>query len=968
MLSTSRRSRASGRWSGVSAVAALSLALVLGAGGSGPAAGASPDRPPAATAGPGSVAGDCSGAVTPTGTRVAAGARPVVGRVLVLHVPGRLLRAGTHRHPRHVVVRWALLHRPLGSHARLRQLGRWGAHGRALLRPDLPGHYVVEVTARRGSTVHRRVRTVSATDPDLLVPLDTIAHTGTPSVTGVQAGAMFCPVPGGQPLQVVVLRRDTLELLSNTGYGASAGDYTTLGTDLKALTKDDLVIVTHPGGQPPLPSDSLATLDTSLREIGGTVPAQWVFGDAGCSSIATNQCQMTSATWQRSTLSGGSFSVIGIPGLAAGQAWRETAAQTHDTDGRISGYLTLGTLTTGGTGDYTVVNGPDPYAPVTTCDTSACSVTVGGQTFPATAGVDGFHVVVLDRTTLAPLVNRTVTTTAQLDSAITTSASPAVAHIVVPPPVPVYDQQLVVIQSVGTGQLTGAPSLSLFQHLDQLGGTPEYLDASLDGTHRYALVGAATDLPWRSSSPMESSTAMSDRSAGTTGQPTGQLSGVVQRDRDGLYSPSAGDAVGPTNVDLYRILFQASTPWPYADDTGGLRYVADSLGLCRSSDDGCPYADVRSAYTNTAEDFGSLIPALKALQCTQGPDVCTDFPGLQAQLENEFHWLGNVTKLHDDLLAPYGDDASKYFNVQAVTEQVMKSVPLPPTQITTMSWLKIFSALMTIAQNIAKPLPAAASVFGIAGAGATAATYLMQQPTGAPASTVTAQAQQLSADLANQQEAYAQWVNQTRQSLVSDAGRLTSVGSSIDTDPSWKWTDATTDALITALDGSTRAAAYSALIPAAWGGYDLKPGPNQPHADDVTHYHCAQVVSGVGGDHVVDPTPFAGALPANQFNSLYAITTSGTEDREVWTFAKVSGFEDGDTPSATVPTTDLTDDIYGEDSTDGGVGAYQYEAAWWRSTFDPPSHTTCTATPIPAGLTRPYSTAWAPPDIAPPLP
>ena len=47
---------------------------------------------------------------------------------------------------------------------------------------------------------------------------------------------------------------------------------------------------------------------------------------------------------------------------------------------------------------------------------------------------------------------------------------------------------------------------------------------------------------------------------GTDGQPTGQIDGVVQRDRDGLYTPSAGDTVGTTNVDLYPIIYQPARP------------------------------------------------------------------------------------------------------------------------------------------------------------------------------------------------------------------------------------------------------------------------------------------------------------------------------------------------------------------------------------------------------------------------
>jgi len=53
------------------------------------------------------------------------------------------------------------------------------------------------------------------------------------------------------------------------------------------------------------------------------------------------------ASWQQGDFDGGSFSVIGVGGLAVGQAWRETAAQTGNQGGNIVGYFTQGISTTG---------------------------------------------------------------------------------------------------------------------------------------------------------------------------------------------------------------------------------------------------------------------------------------------------------------------------------------------------------------------------------------------------------------------------------------------------------------------------------------------------------------------------------------------------------------------------------------------------------------------------------------------
>jgi hypothetical protein len=70
-----------------------------------------------------------------------------------------------------------------------------------------------------------------------------------------------------------------------------------------------------------------------------------------------------------------------------------------------------------------------------------------------------------------------------------------------------------------------------------------------------------------------------------------------------------------------------------------------------------------------------------------------------------------------------------------------------------------------------------------------------------------------------------------------------------------------------------------------------------------------------------------------------------------------------------MPTSDLTGDIYGSNATNASVGAYQYQASWWRSTYNLPSRVACVHLSLPdSSLSRPYSTASNPPAITPPLP
>lgn len=889
--------------------------------------------------------------------------KATVGHAVVLDASRSLIVPGVGRARG---VRWVLLRRPVLSHARLGK----PKGTRIALRPDVPGHYMVGLRVGCGSRSGYDVATVAATYDEPLVPLDTIhyaqAPPPAPGLWGVKVGESFY-ASNGDAVQVLVLDRATLGLIANTGYQGTAQSFDAMEGYFKTLPSSDLVIVTHTGTESaaPLPSDSLSDLDNALHAIGGNLGARWQLMSP-CWSGATQGCSQ-STKWQESGLSGGSFSVVGVPGMTRGQAWRETAAQAGTQDGSLTGYLTLGTVTTGGSGLYTVVNGPHPYVPADTCTPDGCAVKVGEQTYPAAPGVSGIHVVVLNGTTLQLIANRTVTTTADLDSAV--SAVPSggvgsVSHFILYGNGPFMDQRLVILESVGDGRLTGAPSNDLIEKIDQLGGTPEFLLASITGAHRYALVGAATDLPWHATS-IESSTAMTDRPPGTPGQPTGQVSGVVGRGRDGVYTPAAGDAVGPTNVALYSILYQPPVAWPMAGDPG-LKYIADNIGMSG-------HPDVRSAYPDTNINFASKNALLGGLACTGGPDVCgPNYAALKNELQKEFDWVMSVRGLADNLRAPYVETAtgSDYFDVGAVTDDIKKSVPaVDDNSDVLMQFLGIFQGVMTVGQNVSSGLknPEAAAAFGVAGAAAVIATKLIGQPDGEPADSVSTTAAQLSKKMYDQQTAYLQWVNhQFADTVVADYGKLSAVGTPAGGgDPSWDVTGETANRLIDALRGGTRASAYSALMPVAWGGFNLKPGANQTSSNDVTSLICDEPYNYPNHHY-----PFAAALPQNQFHA--ATGYSGNPPQaidEVWTFAKIDHpWSKGQAAYADMPTDSLTDNIYGPQSTSAATGAFQYGPSWWRSTYNPPGHATCGKGTSDMDVNQVWSQNYPPPDIRPPLP
>jgi hypothetical protein len=869
--------------------------------------------------------------------------------------------------------RWVLLRRPLGSHASLGV-----SQGiQITLRPDVPGDYQVALFVGHGARTGMDLLTVSATDPEPLVPLNTIKYQD--GKAGVQVGNNFYPdseKPSPAPVQVLVLDRSNLGLRLNLPYDGSAGAFLQLSHLLQGLPSTDLVIITHPGHTGELPSNSLPSLDDALHKIGGSLPAKWTLSRGDCWSGATNNCTWVhkdhrgryhheTASWQRGDFDDGSFSVIGVPGLAVGQAWRETAVQVGSQNGRIDGYLTPGTAITGGTRYYTVVNGgADQYVPVNTCAPpnfpGGCVVRIGDKSYPPVAGASGLQVVEVDRTTLTPIVNRTVNTAAGLLSALTSpGGQQRVGHVVGS----MSDQRLVIIRSVGDGYVSGISGAQapLLQYIDELGGTPDLLLGTMTGHYKYALVGAATNLPWRNPSALESSSQI-PVIPNSQQRETGQISGVLERDRDGLYAPLAGDPISSTNVDLLRILYQPAQPWPYAEDTQELRYIADHIGLPG-------YPDVRSAYENLLLPWPSLEGKLYRLTCTD-PSLCgANFAVVKQQLEMEIGWVQTVHNLAARLLTPYQQVGSNpYFNVQQVTDEVMNSVPVPSSSTVTMKWLNILTGVSGVGSALAAvgPPPAASAVFGLIGSAGELATAFMMQPNskGGPADAVTTTAQLLAHKLADQQTAYIQWINQMEEILLYDYGKLQAVGTAVGSNPAWHWTPRTNTDSITALQAGTRASAYSALLPVAWQGYNLKPDmKSQFFSNDVRTLKC-------NPGNTVNNYPFANALPQNQFHAITTLAGDGGRVDQSWVLAKLNL---GDWAPASLvvrraqlPTTSLTDKIYGTQAA-GPNGAFQYEPVWWRDTYNPPSHTICSAWNGSASGLDP-STAFAPPNIVAPPP
>ena len=182
-------------------------------------------------------------------------------------------------------------------------------------RPTALGSYVLRLTHGSGkSATSDRVK-LDAVPPNPLVPIETMRRDGS-SFHGIKVGDQVYDNDGQRPLQILVLDRKTLAPVSNKTYLSGDGDE--LRADVARLTDTDLVIVSA-GGTFTNPRADLP-IDTLLNRIG--VPTR----------LCTVECVPEAGT----------FSAIGVPGMAPGEAdWNyRDSAPTADADGRMVGYLT----------------------------------------------------------------------------------------------------------------------------------------------------------------------------------------------------------------------------------------------------------------------------------------------------------------------------------------------------------------------------------------------------------------------------------------------------------------------------------------------------------------------------------------------------------------------------------------------------------------------------------------------------
>jgi hypothetical protein len=328
---------------------------------------------------------------------------------------------------------------------------------------DVPGIYVVRLTVRLRNATRTATLRVTVTDTCSLPPLVAVNTLDVQNgIPGITVGSKFYPEPGnGTGFHVLVLDRNCPDTMYyNYSVPLQGPNIAGMQSDFETLTDGSLVVVALPASAGVIPFDLVGAVNDALGVIGGVLPGKWSLpiADQECWSSNTPVCEGTQ--WSPNTVTYGSFSVIGVPGMAPGNGWYDDAAQRGTPNGPLVGYLTPGVGVGGGANAdaYTFVFGADQYILVDSCVSggpSACVISVGAQTFAPQTGVNGFHIVVLDRVTLKPLSHQTVSSTQALFEALAPPLSVPLGHFAFNSynsGTGVFsDRVVVVIQSVGTG-------------------------------------------------------------------------------------------------------------------------------------------------------------------------------------------------------------------------------------------------------------------------------------------------------------------------------------------------------------------------------------------------------------------------------------------------------------------------------------------------------------------------------------
>lgn len=764
-------------------------------------------------------------AVSPSGRLQTAVRRVVVARGAPLSDAGADLRASTGRAVRldgrasrapagsaaGLAHAWTVVSGPRGATPLL--LGARST--RPVLRAAVAGRYVLRHTVTTvgarpaGDAPSSRASgsdlvTITASVPGTTAQIQAVSGAGGAAATGVAAssgpglqvgGTIYPSSIAGPGIQVVVLDRTSLALVSNTSY--APGSMTTFafamqnvvqaGTDANPL----VLISTLPGGSPtPTPTDE-----------------QWL--ESGLASLGP-------AEGLDVTMPFGFAAVPTTGQLSAGSTWFS--------GGALSGWATLvtgasSTLWSFGWGDYAGADSrvPNPGAGI------ANRVAVGSTTYdvPTSAvTTGGFQVVSLDPQTLVgtsayfELPGQASALAAALLQATVTGRALVVTSIGALPALLSPDSGI-------AGDLQTAVSA-----LVTYGATADVL-LGIGPSDVYSFVGPTQP----GQNPAEAGTPVPGASSGRV---TAQLS---RQSQGGGFAPLAADVTGQASFasSLSAAVYQPTTPWPYSTSRGGRAAVSWISGQVQLGCDASGQCNARNAYADVTTDVAGRtteVAALRYPRCVSGagstcrePDFSrSTFEAVQKQLITEFTDVGTVWTYIGAVQAIYTDTGGETITALSEIITTITDAVTPQNTSITMTVLSFLTDFLWAASLIEAPgFAAIASAAGQLAVAAATANDVASLHAGTPLAEVQALAPQLQSGIEQQITGTFFGLGAMGQAAVQDAARLVAVAEGAS--GAWGFTATQSAELSELVTVGAAQNLYGGLMPAAYVPWALHPIP-----------------------------------------------------------------------------------------------------------------------------------------------
>ena len=531
------------------------------------------------------------------------------------------------------------------------------------------------------------------------------------------------------------------------------------------------------------------------------------------------------------------YSIIGVPGLSAGQAYQTSVGPTVAAG--VADYPTLvGVLTQDQFENYNFLpnfQGAFVRFKVIPGDASGNSASVQiGQvpnlttlTPPAlpTGWTGGYWLLLLHRYDLLHVVSSTL-----YDTYASTSNQDSLAAALRAAP---YDNLIILTSLPSTKtDAPAVPTASLKAAIDSLGAAGYGLE--LETGEKLGVAYALVSTPNASTTdtliPAEAIVSSSKYAA--QGE-SGAVSGILAQDHSNLYKPityiqnltrAADDTSDTTLYGLYNILAQPSIPWPVPSTSGeGAAYVYLSKQI--TANFGCSMgsacSDYRSYYTDqsTESNFCSTDPSGFSPPSDPMGFTAKDYIAVQTQLQIEKKDVCNVLDLHDNVTTLFTQSGLNVGLLLNAAGTEVGHVGAPNSAVVSINQLRLTNLLLGLLRFVPIPgVPQAAGLtqgffqFGMLYANSSGVSAV-------PAETLNLTVAQLASNSVSNYVAVQSGSDTAFQSILQDWGKLSPVGSNIgDQVPGYVWpvSGNATANMLAAFNLSTRTEFYNALMPVVY--------------------------------------------------------------------------------------------------------------------------------------------------------